>query len=102
MDGHCDVAGHSQGLIDCCGIAGWIDGGCCIEVGLVSVAFVFVEARAREPGTGEPLVRLFSVAYPPDFVLGIFFVPSVTIYALDFKFELGGAVLFFLFTGCRL
>ena len=66
------------------------------------VAFVFVEALASEPGTGEALVRLFSVAYPPDFVLGVFPFPSVTNDALDFIFEFGGAVLFFLFTGCWL
>jgi hypothetical protein len=67
------------------------------------VAFVFVEARALEPGTGEPLVRLSSVAYPADFVLGIFPFPSVTNYALDFVFEFGGAVLFFcsLGVGCK-
>ena len=63
------------------------------------VAFVFVEARALEPGTGEPLIRLFSVAYPPDFVLGISPLPSVTNDALDFIFEFGGAVLLFVFTG---
>ena len=66
------------------------------------VAFVFVKARALEPGTGKPLVRLFSVAYPPDFVLGIFPFPSVTNDALDFIFEFGGEVLFCLFTGCLL
>ena len=63
------------------------------------VAFVFVEARALEPGTGEPLIPLFSVAYQPDFVLGIFSFATVTNDALDFIFEFGGAVLFFLFTG---
>ena len=69
---------------------------------MVSAAFVFVEARALEPGTGRPLIRLFSVADVPDFVLGIFPFPSVTNYALDFIFEFGGAVLFFLLTGCWL
>ena len=72
------------------------------EVGLVSVSFVFVEARALESGTREPVIRLFSVAYPPDFVLGIFSFSCVTNDALDFIFEFGGAVLFFLFTGCSL
>jgi hypothetical protein len=66
---------------------------------LVLIAFVFVDAQAFEPCTGEPLIRLFSVAYPPDFVLGIFPFPSVTNDALDFIFEFGGAVLFFVFTG---
>ena len=69
---------------------------------MVSVAFVFVEARALEPGTGEPHIRLFSVAYPPDFVLGIFSFSCVTNDALDFIFEFCGAVLFFVFTGCWL
>ena len=66
------------------------------------VAFVFVEARALESGTGEPLVRLFSVAYPPDFLLRIFPFSSVTNHALDSIFEFGGAVLFFLLTRCWL
>ena len=35
----------------------------------------------------------------PDFVLGIFPFPSVVNDALDFIFEFGGAVLFFVFTG---
>ena len=69
---------------------------------MVSVGFVFVEARAIAPCTGEPLTRLYSVAYPPDFVLGIFPFPSVSNDAFDFMFEFGGAVLFFLFTGCWL
>ena len=87
MDGHCDVAGHSWDLICCCGIAGWVGGGCCIDVGLVSVAFVFVEARALEPGAGVPFIRLFSVAYPLDFILGIFPFPSVTIMMLSISYS---------------
>ena len=101
MDGHCDVEGHScRGLIDCRGITGLVGGDCCIEVGLVSCVFVFVEAQALEPCAGEPLICLVSTAYPPDFVLGI--PPSVTSDGLDFIFEFGGAVLFFLFTGSGL
>jgi hypothetical protein len=73
-----------------------------LRSGWVPVAFVFVEARAPDHGTGEPLIRLFSLAYPPDFILGIFPFPSVTNDALDFVFAFGGAVLFFLFTGCWL
>ena len=69
---------------------------------MVSANFVFVEARALAFGTWEPLIRLFSVAYPPDFVLGILPFPLVTNVALDFIFDFGGAVLFFLFTGCWL
>ncbi len=69
---------------------------------MVSVAFIFVEARALDPGMGEPLIRLFSVAYPPDFVLDIFPFPSVANDALDFIFEFCVAVLFSLFTECCL
>ncbi len=65
---------------------------------MVSVGFVFVEARAIAPCTGEPLTRLYSVAYPPDFVLGISPLPSV-VNDLDFIFEFGGAVLFVVLTG---
>ena len=32
-----------------------------MEVGLISVAFVLVGARALEPGMGEPLILLFNV-----------------------------------------
>ena len=69
---------------------------------MISAAFVFVEARALEPGTGEPLIRLFSVADLPDFVLGIFPFPSLTNDAHVLIFVFSGAIHFFLFTGCWL
>ena len=71
-------------------------------MGLVTCVFVFSEAWALESRTGELLIRLFSVAYPPDLVLGFFLLPSVTYDAPNFVFEFGGAVLFFLFKGCWL
>ena len=63
------------------------------------VALIFVEAWALELCVGKPLICLFRMAYPPYSVSGIFPFPSVTDDALDFIFEFGGAVLFFLFTG---
>jgi hypothetical protein len=76
MDGHCNVEGRSRGVLSIDAVYHRPAGLWRLLSQLVLCVFVFVQARAPEPGTGEPLIRLFNVAYPPDFLLGISPLPS--------------------------